>query len=1045
MNELPFSNCDQVEFIQLLNDSPIAVDFKDYLSTHNFRDILTKYTKDEQLSKLDCNYYTAEEFNTKFSKIQKNIEISILHLNIRSLNSKVREFCTLINILDIDFDVIVLSEIWAYNLEFYKNILKNYCLYFDLPNSSSIGGVGMFVKTSICPKLRNEFKLPTSSTVKCESLFVEITKNKNKTIVGGIYRHPNQNIDSFTNLLNVTLEKISKSRLPVFLCGDMNICLLKSENNTHTDNYLNNLLLHNCLPLILIPTRLSKRSSTLIDHIYYYEGSNNKKNLTIHSGNIFSDISDHLPNFVILSSRIDNSNIRNRPFIRLYTEKNKEIFRQKITNINWENNFYSNNNVNDCFNTFITVITNIINESFPLTRQSRRAFRDKKWMSRGLKISCIKKNNLYKKWRATNELNDEVEYKSYKKVYSKLIKKAETLHYSKLFDSKANSIKKLWANLNTICSGNKKSNKNASHIDKIIDNNGKEIILPAEISNFFNEYFCSVGSTLVQKLAPSSKNFTEYLNESLSNSIFIESVTVTELFNLLSVLKCNKSAGPDGISAKLLKENADLFCVPLCHLYNLSLNTGVVPDKFKIAKVIPIFKKDDICKVSNYRPISLLSIFNKLLEKIVYKRVYNFFEKNNILHKFQFGFRKNHSTSLALLDVIDSCYKNLDVNNIVVGIFCDLQKAFDTVNHSILLSKLYSYGIRGMMFNWLKDYLHNRKQFTVVNNVSSTIDYVTCGVPQGSVLGPLLFLVYMNDIHNAVPDNDLKLFADDTNLFLFGPDLKSIECQANISLQNLDMWFKANKLSLNVDKTFYTIFNKTIKYNNATLNLVINGQVINKVNSCKYLGVYLDSGFKWNEHVDYVYKKIIRFVGIFYKIKTLIPKDSLSKLYYAFVYPYISYGIEVYANACNEVLDKLIKANNKILRIILNKKYDTPSVELYKEFNVLSIPMLHEMKLLQLLYKFYHCKSMLPEVFQNYFMTNNVVHYHNTRSKFNLHISSVNSTFGQRSSTYRGSTSRGECNDLSAVFNLYIVLEATESTEVRNHGPLRAQLIFGTQ
>ena len=171
----------------------------------------------------------------------------------------------------------------------------------------------------------------------------------------------------------------------------------------------------------------------------------------------------------------------------------------------------------------------------------------------------------------------------------------------------------------------------------------------------------------------------------------------------------------------------------------MSITNGIVPDKLKIAKVIPIFKKGDKNEISNYRPISLLSIFNKLLEKVVYKRLYNFLIKNNILYKYQFGFRKNHSTSMALLEVIDNCYKNIDVNKKVLGIYFDLQKAFDTVDHNILLHKLYNYGIRGFMHVWLKHYLTNRQQFTFINGTCSSLRGISCGVPQRSVLGPLCF------------------------------------------------------------------------------------------------------------------------------------------------------------------------------------------------------------------------------------------------------------------------------------------------------------------
>jgi len=283
-----------------------------------------------------------------------------------------------------------------------------------------------------------------------------------------------------------------------------------------------------------------------------------------------------------------------------------------------------------------------------------------------------------------------------------------------------------------------------------------------------------------------------------------------------------------------------------------------------------------------------------------------------VLYKFQFGFRKNYSTSLALLEVIDACYKNLDANNKVLGIYCDLSKAFDTVDHVILLSKLYHYGVRGVLYSWIENYLYERKQFTVVNNLSSNICDVSRGVPQGSVLGPLLFLIYINDIYNSVPNQKLKLFADDTNVFIVGPNLKILEVEANMCLKNMEMWFCANKLSLNIDKTCYMVFGCNSKCEiDASLNLYINNKRISKVSNCKYLGIIIDDSLKFEDHVDYVYNKIIRFSSIIYKLRNIIPKYVLSNLYYAFIHPCISYGIEVYANTSKASLDKLIKLTIK--------------------------------------------------------------------------------------------------------------------------------------
>jgi len=243
------------------------------------------------------------------------------------------------------------------------------------------------------------------------------------------------------------------------------------------------------------------------------------------------------------------------------------------------------------------------------------------------------------------------------------------------------------------------------------------------------------------------------------------------------------------------------------------------------------------------------------------------------------------------------------------------------------------------------------------------------------------------------------IFADDTNLFISGPSLAFLETKANLCLKQMEYWFSANKLSLNTEKTCYTIFlSKYISARTVSLNLYINNQKINRVLSCKYLGVIIDEFLKWNVHIDYVCKKLIKFTSIFYKIRNIIPRACLLQLYYAFIHPHVVYGIEVYANTCKAYSDKLYKLNNKLLRILLNKKLNTPTLELYTDVNVLPLPLLHEFQVLILVHKCLYSINLLPIIFHNYFTVNSSVHNYNTRRNTDLHLSTVNINFGKRNS-----------------------------------------------
>ena len=557
----------------------------------------------------------------------------------------------------------------------------------------------------------------------------------------------------------------------------------------------------------------------------------------------------------------------------------------------------------------------------------------------------------------------------------------------------------MWSNLNKISAASKHNKRNC--ISKIID---KDCTLTSstDISNCLNNYFCTVGVKLSSNIKCNEDEFVKYCNKSIPNSMFCNEVGPDEILKIVSNFRNGKSPGSDHIGPKLLKSCLSELILPLLYIFNLSFSTGTLPNMLKIAKVIPVHKKGVTTSANNYRPISLLSIFEKILEKLMYKRVYSFLSKHSVLYNYQFGFRKNHSTVLALIELTDSIYKHLDEGDYILGMYFDLQKAFDTVDHKILLKKLYNYGLRGVVYKWFDDYLTNRQQYVSIGKVASSLNRVTCGVPQGSVLGPLLFLLYVNDICNAVPGSHVKLFADDTNLFVFGSGLDKLFIDANNSLTLLNDWFRCNKLSLNVDKTNYSVFSKSGCDVNRH-NIVVDGNPLSNVTCVKYLGMFIDNHLTWSQHIQLIHDKLIKFTSIFYKVRNYMLTDVLKNLYYAFVYPHVLYGIELYANTHASYLSKLNSLNNKILRILQNKSRKCGTICLYNKYNVLPICKLHQFQLLCLVHKSVYHSSRLPVVFNNYFTANYSIHDYNTRFKNNLYVSCVQSESGKKAVKFKAS------------------------------------------
>ena len=930
----------------------------------------------------NCKYFSGKSFNTHTSKIEENTSLSIFTLNIRSLNRNSNELNILLSQLTLKFDFLCLTEIWDSNLTFMAKIFPGYKCKYVPPKSSKCGGVALFYRQNYKVEINNDLQLNSNKDdiIDVDEIWLNTeTENGIKSTIGVIYRHPKANITKFNDKFYSVLDKINsdKSIEMCFIAGDFNVNLINYDTHKPTETFLDNFISNSFLPSIHLPTRITYKSSTLIDNIFVLQ-KKTKKFQNISSGSFYADITDHLPCFLIIDypTKIPK---QSRPKIRVYNELSKQNFITDLQKVDWSS-VYNDENPDSSFKTFLDIYKNLHEKNFPLQTLSRKKSKQNPWMTKEINKMRITRDKNRKK--VTQGLLDEKEYKEQKNKTRKMIRQAQEDYYKDLFDEKQNGMKQMWKHLGSIL--NPKRTNGPHKILHLFANN-TSITENSEIAETLNQHFCSIGDKLASKIPKAKKSFKSYLKSSPPNSFFFKKIDPKQVLNIISALQVQKSPGIDGIPNKALKISAEVIVTPLTHIINHSLSKGVFPECLKTAKVIPLFKKGDETLCSNYRPISLLSCFHKLFEKVMKSKLLEYLDENNVLYKYQFGFRKTHSTNLALLEVTEQLYANLDVDNYGLGIYLDFQKAFDTVNHEILLDKLYHYGIRGNILDWFKSYLKNRKQFTFINGVNSQTSHIECGVPQGSVLGPLLFLIYVNDIQHAFTHASPKLFADDINLFIFHKDLKTLYSLANTELESLNTWLLANKLSLSIGEnkdTKYTLFSpKSYPDIDKLPFLYISGQLVPYTTVIKYLGVHLDHKLTFKDHIDKLKEKINKYVGIFYHIRHKLPPKCRRVLYFSFVFSYLYYCAEIYGNATKATLNPLQIVQNRILRTLQYKDKYFPINKMHKSYGILKLQDMIQYKQSKIIHSLLTGAKKLPSVLKKLIVPLKNIHSHNTRNK----------------------------------------------------------------
>ena len=709
----------------------------------------------------------------------------------------------------------------------------------------------------------------------------------------------------------------------------------------------------------------------MIDNIFL----SNTTDSDIIGGNILSLISDHLPQFAIVNnSAPDYNNISY--FVYDYSKFDETKFRTEYSEIQTAYLNDDSVDLNVKFDRFMHDIHSLINKHCPKKKLNKKALklRNKPWINIQIRRMMKVRDALFHQFKITNSPTVLAAYKQFRNRIVNEINASKKQYYHQYFDENKSNMKKLWKGIKDIISLKPGKGDTFSHL---INEEGTKVTDPVTIANDFNEYFTTVAGEITKKIPKIPKSPLAYLSNPNLDSLFLSPCTPNEVSETIQSLKNGKSSGPNCIPIRLLKVLNSHISIELSVLINESFLTGIFPEQLKIAKVIPIFKKGLKTKKSNYRPISLLSNFSKIFEKVMQKRLNNFLEICEVLFCMQFGFRSGHSTDHALITLTESIKSTLDNNKFGCGIFIDLQKAFDTVNHEILLSKLEYYGIRGIALKWFQSYLSHRKQFVSVNGFSSSLCDITCGVPQGSVLGPLLFLIYINDLPNSSKLLSFFLFADDTNIYFEADDLTSLTNTINRELSKVKTWLDCNKLALNIDKTNFVLFHSPRKKLPDIVILKFGKKRIQMTKYVKFLGVLLDEHLTWKYHINELSKKLSKSCGIFFKIRHYVPLSTLICLYNSLFSSFLNYGITTWGLTYQSYLNPLFLLQKKILRCINFQPLSAPSALIFLSLKILKVEDLLHLNILTFVYK--SINKLSPSCFHNYFTPNSSVHRFGTR------------------------------------------------------------------
>lgn len=867
---------------------------------------------------------TVNDYQMLVQSRRENVKTKfvVVHQNIRSIARNFDEFIVLLSQFREEIDCIVLSETrYISNISNFQ--IEGYNLLYNEGCYNVCDGVTIYIKNNI------NYTVKLVNLAETTALEVNIVYDNDTYQLIAIYKSPQINIADFNDSLKSYIKHIKKTDYSLII-GDVNIDILSENINSY--EYLDILSENGFISQINKYTREQNESKSCLDHIFL------KSKSGVSHGDVAAiiktNITDHYTTILNIGTEKVKECINEN---KIYEIIDKTKLLDLIRNETWSDIYY-HDNPDTSYNIFYDIIKQAIKQSTIIKMFNNKTRKRKPWITTGIIRSMNKRDQLYQKHLKNIEDNEiRNEYITYRNKINNLVKKTKNSYMKRMiYDTGKTDSKKIWEGVKNITN----NQKHQSSIQYIKQGNN-DIRDKQEIANIFNTYYANVGSNLAEKVdkaTPSKCNI-------LDSTIFLRPTDESEIKKYIFELKNKKAPGEDGISSETIKYISDFILTPLNFIYNKVLEKGIYPNKLKIAVIKPLFKKGERNNTENYRPLSLISNFSKILEKIIKSRLTKYLQKFDIIARNQYGFQEHKSTNDAIAKLTSLMYNALDKSKPSLVIFLDLAKAFDTVSHGQLLKNLYNIGCRGVVQKLFASYLNDRNQCVQIDNKKSEYISVKFGVPQGTVLGPVLFTIYMNDILTKNTVGKIVSFADDTAIHYSSENWASLKLIAEQDLKQIKTYFDSKILTINYEKTFFLPITSLSCNLPSYTELIIKTQskdvLIRMAEKVKYLGIIIDSHLRWNYQVQSVVQKIRGMLYTFTQLKKVLHVEHLRAVYIALVESIIRYGIIGWGGVGNTFLHPLEVQQKHFIKLIYNRERRYSTELLFKESNLFSIRQLY--------------------------------------------------------------------------------------------------------